>query len=359
MAVNLMPEENIKTALKWFFKNNLGIDTEVNSVREIQWGYLSRVYLANMVYNGWRMEVVIKNVKNKTAAYMYDADRLRAYQLSHFMFENADGNEVKSYGIMLAQNWKCLDMLTINSEIEVFHVQAYKHWKNYLEIFNELSEKSELSEKDREMISEIAKKIAKIHSKKIDIPRADEKATYERWFLELTNTPELMFNVLSNFPENHKYFWACTFKYDYLSKMFETCDIYRMNRAGRRPTHLHGDFWMSNILIDNTPSAHFIDFTKIPFWDPGIDIWWFVSYALLTKIATGKEIYLDFARFFMDEYKKFSWDENVLKYWLQSLLWMGIIFLSPNVWGSKDPKLADEIISKILNNVKRCEIILD
>ena len=89
---------------------------------------------------------------------------------------------------------------------------------------------------------------------------------------------------------------------------------------------------MSNVLLDEKNAPFFIDYSRIPYGDAGIDIGWFVGYMLFSKICTENKIYLEAAQYFVDQYIAFSGDSKILDYCLMSLFWLGIIWTFPPVF---------------------------
>jgi thiamine kinase-like enzyme len=154
-------------------------------------------------------------------------------------------------------------------------------------------------------------------------------------------------DILSQFDTVHPYFGQVSYKYNYLEKMIRENDRMIQSSTTRNLSYLHGDFWYSNILVDIDNNPFFIDYSRIPYGDAGIDIGWFVGNFTLEYIKTKNRVYLDAARVFIDEYIHVTGDKDILKFAVLPLFWCGIVNIFPPVFGDRDPKIADEILEYI------------
>ena len=49
-----------------------------------------------------KRQLFVRMVKSRTGGYVYDADRLRAFSISHLMYKNANA-DILSYGVFAIQ----------------------------------------------------------------------------------------------------------------------------------------------------------------------------------------------------------------------------------------------------------------
>lgn len=348
--------ENLKQNIKDFYLQKLNKNIEVIDIKEVQWGFLSRAFL--VIINVWTTEekIFLRTIKSKEWWFAYDVDRFRTFEISHEMYQNA-WQDIVSFGIMAIKKWDLCANYEIWEHVDFYQIQSYREWFSFLNNLLTLWDKNILDDNEKDLLEKIAKKIAKLHNKKVtwDI---NEKDLYQRWLQEVIINPEITFDIMSCFPAEHKHFWNNPNKYHFISKMIEVYDIQRSNTSWRKLCYLHWDFWASNILIDNDNNPFFIDYSRIPYGDAGIDIGRFLWSYVLAKIITGKEIYIEAGRHFADIYIRETWDESILKNSLMWYMWHWIIETFPPVFWAKDPIIADRIIEKILSDVKKWALIL-
>lgn len=348
--------KTLKQNIKDFYKQNLNKYIEVTDIQEIQWGFLSRAFLVIILVWTFEEKIFLRTIKSKVWWFAYDIDRFRTFEISHEMYKNA-WQEITSYGIMAIKNWGLCSNYEIWEDVDFYQIQSYREWTSFLNNLLTLWDKDILDNNEKDLLEKIAKKIAKLHNKKVTW-NLNEKDLYQRWLQEVIINPEITFDITSCFPSEHKHFGNNTNKYKFISKMIEVYDIQRCNINSRKLSYLHGDFWASNILIDNDNNPFFIDYSRIPYGDAGIDIGRFLWSYALAKIITGKEVYIEAGKYFADIYIKETWDEDILKNSLLWYMWHGIIETFPPVFWDKNPDIADRIIEKILSDVEKWALIL-
>lgn len=264
------------------------------------------------------------------------------------MYENA-GGDVTSHGYFEIPAKELPGGHPESEDLEFFHIQTFKQGRSYYGDFRAIGEQETLTDETKTLLGKIARKIGALHAKTVE--GAGEHADlYKRGFQEMIAHPEITLDVLACFPADHPYFGVCDAKYAYLDMLFRLNDEYRLDAPKRKLSYLHGDFWSSNILVDENEEPFFIDYSRIPYGDAGIDIGWFVGTFIMEWILTGKTAYRDAAKHFIEEYIRATGDADILRYSLMSLFWVGIITAFPPVFGDKDPAL----LGKMREYLERC-----
>lgn len=330
-------------------------EVRVEHIREIPGGFLSNAYVAEVVRNGKNESYFLRNTKERKGGYSYPIDRLKAFHISHEMYENAEG-EVESHGYFEIPAKELPGAHPDSQDIEFFHIQTFRRGRSYYADFLAIGEMETLTESTKALLEKIARKIGALHSKPVSA-EGDHKDLYKRGFQEMIAHPEITLDVLACFPDDHPFFGICDAKYAYMDMLFRLNDHYRVRAKERKLSYLHGDFWSSNILVDESEEPFFIDYSRIPYGDAGIDIGWFVGTFVMESIMTGKASYREAAKHFVRAYAEATGDEKVLDFSLMSLFWVGIISAYPPVFGSKDPTLLGEM-RKYLEECYRAKTIL-
>lgn len=345
---------NLSRSIKEFLHKNKWRDINIISINEVRGWFLSRAFVIEYKEMDVEWKIFCRSVKSRNWGYSYDIDRYRCFALSHEMYENS-WLEIKSIWILACRNWIITDLWLVWNDIDYFHLQEFYKWEIYSEKFNEIWMKKSLDSNDKKILKNIAEKIGSIHIKQVH----DSKNTiniYQRWFQEIIINPEITIDILSCFPNDHWMFWNHDKKYEYMKNMFIEYDKVRQNKTKRKVSYLHGDFWDANILVSEDNNIWLIDYSRIPYWDWWIDIWWFVWNMIIKRILTWNSSYTEAAEYFISEYKAVTWDNDILKYTLLSFFWLWIITLYPPVFWNTKKELWEEIINKIISDFKKWEM---
>ncbi|MDQ1344106.1 MAG: hypothetical protein QG650_826 [Patescibacteria group bacterium] len=161
-----------------------------------------------------------------------------------------------------------------------------------------------LDESQKTQIRDIASKLAHLHLSPLPVRDATPES-YERGVLELLINSELTYPTLAHFPPDHPFFGHVDAKYDYLSKMARAADRQIARKNDRRCRRLHGDFWHSNVLFDEN-GCYFIDFSRTPAGEAGIDVGWFLGNVALDAYLLGKNGAKETFDLFLETYVRFT-----------------------------------------------------
>lgn len=279
------------------------LNDEIFEVELFKEWFLSQWYKVK----GANGDYFVRSVKNNVAGFEYIWDDLRSFLISHQMYENA--GLVKSHG-------------TFEHNNQTFHAQEAKN-----------GETIDIDSLDDNLVKLIAQKIATLHrswkEKVNSLDKTYKKLLYRRWWRELLTNHETTFSIFEHhvvWKESHALFEGL------IEKMLQ--EYFRLMRDDQteRMTTLHWDFWHGNILLDSeTEDLHLIDFSRIPYWDPGIDVglflWQFSIRELVDPdFSTRKN---QIKNIFLKEYCEITWDQEIEKFLTLSELYVWFIHLSP------------------------------
>lgn len=112
----------------------------------------------------------------------------------------------------------------------------------------------------------------------------------------------------------------------------KTYDLYMKIMKGdrNRPcVHLHGDFHSKNIIIGQDARVHLIDWSHIPYGDPGIDVGIFLTEIEIACTLQGKD-YKSLQQIFLETYISETQDHHIVQYTQLSRLIMITNLLAPH-----------------------------
>lgn len=257
-------------------------------------------------------------------------------------------NNPSSIGVIIQGEENQIIFPEITEKTKIYHLQDFGgEAKSYSSIIAKNIDKKFVDKEDEKLLNAIADELLKIHS--VKHPSNDQnklKAIYGDGLRSVLTNPELSIMVLSEFPNDYKILDLNGQK-EIISLMFEnikTC----MNRFDRL-TALHGDFWGTNIFFRDNGSLFVIDFSRIPWGDPGIDVGWFIVEYIWYYHATGNPYFKDMIETWLEIYEKKSGDSEIRRFIPLVIGWIGIVRIYPRWF----PDLDVEIATRFINHVKK------
>jgi len=270
-------------------------------------GYISEVYTVELY--SWK-QLVLKFLKQwQIWWFEYPLENIKSLVISDLMMKNIQNvNWVNSWGVY---------------EIEwiYFQIMDFVQWRK-MNLDDFMNEK---------IIDKIAEKIARMHIFWKGIVKNFEEEFKERywkrWFREVFSNNETLLSVYE--------VWYSKSNYEDLGwKIFQIIlDKYRnfiRQNNFKRLTTLHWDFWYDNVIVWED-DVYFIDFSRIPYWDPAIDVGRFIGEAIIRYVFSEDIKWKKVIDRFLNKYIEISKDEEVLRYLDISILWVFYINTSPLV----------------------------
>jgi thiamine kinase-like enzyme len=109
-------------------------------------------------------------------------------------------------------------------------------------------------------------------------------------------------------------------------------ELYRIETYDVKLACLHGDFWGANFYFKTDGSSWVIDYSRIPYGDPAIDVGWWISQYIWLYIKTKKTLYKQLLKFFLDDYISISADLEIKERLPAVIALMMIINISPRLY---------------------------
>jgi thiamine kinase-like enzyme len=244
----------------------------------------------------------------------------------------------------------------ITDSTRVYHLQEFAGTgTSYSELLNKNINKKAVDEDDEKELNSIADELIKIHSVKHS--SKDEnilKSVYDDGLRNMLINPELSIMMLSEFPSDYKILDLEGQK-EMISLMYENIKSC-MGRFDRL-TALHGDFWGANIFFKDDGDLFVIDFSRIPWGDPAIDVGWFISEYIWYYHLTGNRYFKDLTETWLKIYEEKSGDGEIRKFIPLVIGWLGIVRVYPRWFPDHDVKIATQFINHIKKVLRRKEFI--
>jgi aminoglycoside phosphotransferase (APT) family kinase protein len=264
----------------------------------------------------------LRTCKSKVGGYAYASDRLQTFAISHEMYLRANG-PVKSYGVFgMTPQGKLADNL-FDMNLEYFHVQDFLKGTSLQTEIDGFRFQKTLSESSRERMQAVGKILAELHNRPIPVG-TDAADAVRRSQREVFANPQITLDVLAAYPNNHHLLGTETGKYRYLEMMLRSVDIESIFAENTPCVPLHGDFWGSNILIGEQGDPFLIDYSRIPYGDPAVDVGNFLGVLTFDALTYDAVSYFEAAKEFLLSYQKHrsAEDPDILRRCVVIFFWI-------------------------------------
>jgi len=300
-------------------------------------------------------EFFLKYVRSHDLGFEFPERQIMSLMVSNSMGRRAN-NDPASVGVVVLNEDKEIIFPDITDSTKVYHLQKFGGTgTSYSAILEKNINKKSVDEEDREQLSKIADFLIKIHSvKHSSKDKAQLDAIYNDGLRNILTNPELSIMILSEFPSDYKILDLEGQK-EIISLMYENIKHW-MNHS-ERLTALHGDFWGANIFFKKDGSIFVIDFSRIPWGDPGIDVGWFVAQYLWYYHSTGNKYFKELTDAWFDIYEQKSGDKDIRKAVALVIGWTGIVQIYPRWFPTLDVKIGKKFINHIKEVLKNKEFV--
>jgi thiamine kinase-like enzyme len=295
----------------------------------------------------------LKYVRSHDLGFEFPERQIMSLMVSNSMGQRAS-NDPASVGVVVLNRNEELILPDITDSTKVYHLQEFGGTgTSYSAILEKNINKKSVDEEDKKQLSAIADFLLKVHSVKHHSKnKAQLDAVYNDGLRNVLTNPELSIMVLSEFPADYKILDLEGQK-EIISLMYENIK-YWTNRSDRL-TALHGDFWGANIFFKEDGNIFVIDFSRIPWGDPGIDVGWFIAQFLWNYHSTGNNYFKELTEAWLNIYEEKSGDKEIRKAIALVVGWTGIVQIYPRWFPGLDEKMGKKFIGHIKNILKNKE----
>lgn len=330
----------------------LNQEIEIKNIEKIGSGYHSDGYKLT-TDNG--KNFFLKRVKSHDLGFEFSERKVSSLLVGNNMAKRA-GFKPKPIGVVLANKGGMDFIPEVFEETEIYHIQEFESDSvDYWTLIQKKKNKKEVDKEDIEEISKVVDYIVKIHS--IKHPSKDEerlRAVYNDSLRATLIHPELTMMLLHDFPIDHPVL-PLEKQREYIGLIWNLLQIWR--DKCERLTALHGDFWGTNFFFRKDGSTWVIDYSRIPWGDPGIDVgWWFTQY-LWFYHETQNHYFKELGEKFLSIYIEKTKDKEVRKSASLVMGFIGLIYITPRFFPELDQNLAKRFLNNILEIIKNNEIL--
>jgi len=341
----MINEEELKTYVHSLF----GKLARVKKIRKLGSGFHGLGYLITIEKNGEEKNFVFKTLHPYGFGHEYPADRASVV-LRALMDYNLLPNHVKAVDAGSIQEDGSL--LSFGKPKEFFILMEEVKGREYWEDLDEIRERGNLNEKDKERIKVLADYLAKIHS--IECKEEHKEHLYKRVIRDFVGHGELTMGVIDTYPDNLPFVTK-----DELSEIVKRM-VDWWNELKNKHTRLrvvHGDFYPGNIWFDGDKLV-VLDRSRFRYGDPADDTTCltmnFINYSVMSY-GDFKDPFKKLFEAFFSRYFEKREDEEMFKvapffYAFRAIVCIHPVFYSPD-WLRKHG-FEEEMVER-LNDSKR------
>lgn len=285
----------------------------------------------------------VKKVKSEDMGFEFPERKIASLLTSHSM---ARRKNIPPSSICIAVKNKEMETLPeITESIEIYAFQEFGgEGESYLEMLEKKNPKEELSVEDKEEIEKIVDFIVQIH--KIKHPSQDTKklsAVYNDCLRSVIGHPEYLLLLLHNMPEDSILNKKNQGKF--MSLMLENMHYFKDKYE--RLTALHGDFWGANVFFKKDGSIFVIDYSRMPWGDPGFDIGFWMSQYLFQYHLTKSDYFRKLGDYFLREYIGRTGDKEIVRTMVYSLGLVSAMYASSKLLPGIETKVRKSFFNHI------------
>lgn len=329
-----------------------GRETVIVSALQIGGGYHSEGF--QLTTSDGR-SFFLKYVRSHDLGFEFPERQIASLLVSNGMGMRAKNNPAP-VGVVVADGDTAVMLPEITDTTKVYHLQEFAGTgTSYSALLKNNLKKQLVDDEDRARLSVVADALVKIHSvKHFSNDSARLKAIYGDGLRNILSNPELSLMVLSEFPVDYEILDLDGQK-EFISLMYDNI----RERMGRydRLTALHGDFWGANIFFKEDGDIFIIDFSRIPWGDPGTDVGWFIAEHLWYYHLTGNPYFRELIETWFRIYEEKSGDKEIRKAVPLVIGWIGIVQIYPRWFPDIDVTVGKNFIGHVKEILRRKEFV--
>ncbi len=294
----------------------------------------------------------VKKMKvNGEAGFELPERHLFSYAVGHGMAKRA-GVSPAPVGLVLTRGEEIYPFPHLDDETSLYHVQSFAGdlGEGYFDLLQKKIHKKKVDAGDVAEIEAITDLISSIHNG--PKPSKDLKvlnAIYNDSLQSVVAYPGMFFMFLSDFGAKH--FLLPRSKHgSYVSSILNV--LYSWENLGERLRPLHGDFWGSNVFINSQGKATAVDFSRIPYGEPGIDVGYFVAQYLWFYHETGNLYFKKLGELFIKKYSEKSGDKEIRNALCVPMGLLALLYINPRFHPDNKKKTEKTFFETIVKIIK-------
>lgn len=328
----------------------LGKAVEFVSATKVGSGYHSDGF---MVEAADGKKYFLKYIHSNDLGFELPERKLHSLLLSQGMARKSKPEGSPSPVAVIVQNGDDYSSLPeIDEKSGFFQIQEFAgEGKDYYSRLLERKAKKSMGEEDKKEIDTVVQLLAKIHSTKH--PSQDkefQKTVYNGGIRSVLISPELTIMFLHDFTKDNQILTLAVQK-KFIGLMLELLHHYK-DRSDRLCA-LHGDFWGANVFFRPDGTAWTIDFSRIPWGDPGIDVGWWLSQYLWLYFETNNPYFKELGEYFLTRYEQTTGDKESREAVSIVLGLLALIYTTPRFYADLNESVARPFFNHVLEIMEK------
>ncbi|MDD2758033.1 MAG: hypothetical protein PHD72_01505 [Patescibacteria group bacterium] len=328
--------------------NQTGHSVQIEKIEKVGSGYHSDGF--KLVAADGRC-YFLKKVKSHDLGFELPERKIMSLLVSNGMCNRANIGS-KCLGVVLGNGDEVKMLPEVNEATEIYHLQEYEpEGTSYWSLLQARKNRAAIEPEDLSELEKITDYISAVH--RVKHPSSDAgqlKAVYNDSLRAVLTNPELAIMLLSDYTDSHPLLPAGEHG-AYVGLMLNL--MYQWKDRSDRLTALHGDFWGANLFVRKDGSVWMIDYSRIPWGDPGIDIGWWLAQYIWFYHATGNQYFKTMGDKFLELYIAKTNDQEIKQTVALSLGLLNIIFLSPRFYPDLDLSVGKSFFDNIVAILKK------
>ncbi|MES2203579.1 MAG: phosphotransferase [Patescibacteria group bacterium] len=277
----------------------------------------------------------IKKITVNDVGFEYPERKVAALVLSHTM-STRSGLAPKSLGVFLESDGQTYSIPAVSDSSTAYQLQEFEpKGTNYFALLKERKNKIAVDERDHIETASIVELLVSIHKVKPDFSDKNRlKMAYMDGLRAELVHPELTMTFLHQYDEKHP-FLPPSVQAEYIVLYLQLMHTWR--DRSERICALHGDFGAGNTFIRTDGSAWTIDFARVPWGDPGIDIGWSMIHYIWLYFITKNPYYKELGELYLTSYEAKTGDKEIRRAAALGYVFMGFIFPAVYVDDADEP----------------------
>ncbi|MDE1850607.1 MAG: phosphotransferase [Candidatus Micrarchaeota archaeon] len=309
-----------KAGLSELLTKKLNREVEVTDIVKVGSGFHSNGY--KIATKGGE-NYFIKQVTSEDMGFEFPERKLMSLLVSHSMLSKHE-NYPNSIGVAI-KNDKFEFLPEIDENTQVYHLQEYGgEGKSYMDLLNEKVGKSTIDNTDKQEIDKVVNFLVSLHKNK---PASKDPklltAIYNDYLRSVIGHPEYLLLLLQRVPDSSPVLRP-TEQGGFIALMLEGMHYFK----GRpeRLCAIHGDFWGANVFFKQDNSIFVIDYSRMPWGDPGFDVGVWMSQYLIKYHITNSNYFRQLGDYFLEQYMSRTEDKGVVNTMVYPLGVVSVIY---------------------------------
>lgn len=297
----------------------------------------------------------LKHVRSAGIGFEIPERKISSLLVSQGMGRRA-GARPGSVGVILNNKNQSVVMPEIAEETKIYQVQEFETGSaSYWSLLQQRKQKTKMDMRDLSELKKIVKYIVSVH--RIKHPSKNTEKLNEVYNAGIRNVlahPELTITLLHYFPKSHAILPPQKQK-EYVGLMLSL--VHQWKDRSERLCALHGDFWGSNLFFRENGSAWVIDYSRIPWGDPGIDVGWWLAQYLWLWHETDNDYFKELGESFLKLYAQKMKDKEIRQAASLAMGFCGVVNISPRIYPNLNIKVGKKFLKNILEILKEGKFV--